>query len=114
LAESLGVSRTSVREALRVLEGLGLVRVRPGAEHGAAFLQEPANALPRLFGLHFALRHISLANLIDFRATLETSAAATVARSGKKELVAELEAVVEQMGQSRGRWRTRRGHCPAT
>lgn len=97
LAESLGVSRTSVREALRVLEGLGLVRVRPGAENGAAFLEEPANALPRLFGLHFALRHISLASLIDFRATVETAAAAALARKGDEAVVAELERVIEQM-----------------
>ena len=34
LAARFGVSRTSVREAIRVLEVMGIVSVRRGAEHG--------------------------------------------------------------------------------
>jgi DNA-binding FadR family transcriptional regulator len=98
LAESLGVSRTSVREALRVLEGLGLVRVRPGAEHGATLLAEPTNALARLFELHLALRHVSLASVIDFRAIVEASAARAVAQAGDRAVLAALEDVFRQQG----------------
>ncbi len=99
LAESLGVSRTSVREALRVLEGLGLVQVRPGAEHGATLLAEPTNALPRLFGLHFALHHVTLASLIDFRAVVEAAAAATLARGGDASARSALQHVIDELSE---------------
>src|SRR5204862_6394506 len=48
LATRFQVSRTSVREALRVLETLGIVSVRRGAENGATLREEPGNALTQL------------------------------------------------------------------
>jgi DNA-binding FadR family transcriptional regulator len=41
LAVRYGVSRASVREAVRVLEAMGIVSVRRGAEHGVVLLREP-------------------------------------------------------------------------
>src|SRR5919198_570539 len=46
LTQQLGVSRVSVRDALRMLEAHGLVEVRVGAR-GGAFVTAPA---PRLVG----------------------------------------------------------------
>lgn len=40
LAEQFGVSRATLREALRALEALGLLEIRPGA-HGGAFATSP-------------------------------------------------------------------------
>lgn len=40
LAEQFGVSRATLREALRALEALGLLEIRPGA-HGGAFATAP-------------------------------------------------------------------------
>jgi DNA-binding FadR family transcriptional regulator len=44
LAEQFGVSRVTVRDALRALEATGLVKVRVGA-HGGAFVTAPTSAL---------------------------------------------------------------------
>jgi len=47
LAEELGVSRPSVREALRVLEAMGIVRtaVGSGPDAGATVIDRPAAGL---------------------------------------------------------------------
>jgi len=68
LAEQLGISRTSLREALSTLQGLGLVLVRPGkgvyvAEGGSP--PEPAwrfatsHALNDVYQLRFALESLT-------------------------------------------------------
>ena len=80
LAARFNVSRTSVREALRVLEAFGLVRVRRGADNGATLLERPNNALAPLFRLHLALQHVSLENLVEFRTVIETWTADAAAR----------------------------------
>jgi GntR family transcriptional repressor for pyruvate dehydrogenase complex len=79
LASRFQVSRASVREALRVLEALGLVRVRRGADNGATLLERPGNALEPLFRFHFALHHVSLDNLIEFRMVIESWTAESAA-----------------------------------
>src|SRR5439155_14584032 len=55
LAEHFGVSRTGVREALRVLELQGLVEVRHGYA-GGAFVSEP-DCAPIVGALEVSLRH---------------------------------------------------------
>ncbi|GAA0909534.1 FadR/GntR family transcriptional regulator [Virgisporangium aurantiacum] len=74
LASQFGVSRASVREALRVLEALGLVGTRRGADNGAVLLSEPGNAFTTVLDLLVALRHVPLADVVEFRVMLETNA----------------------------------------
>jgi GntR family transcriptional regulator, transcriptional repressor for pyruvate dehydrogenase complex len=82
LAARYGVSRTSVREAIRVLEAMGIVSVRRGAEHGVVLMQEPGNAFQPVLRLLVALRHVSLDDAIEFRVMVEAGAARRLAAIG--------------------------------
>jgi GntR family transcriptional repressor for pyruvate dehydrogenase complex len=97
LATRFQVSRTSVREALRVLEALGLVRVRRGAENGAMLLEEPGNAISNLLRFYLALQHVSLASLIELRITLESWAAGAAARRSSPSDLGRAGELLEQM-----------------
>jgi GntR family transcriptional regulator, transcriptional repressor for pyruvate dehydrogenase complex len=97
LAQQFAVSRTSVREALRVLEALGVLRVRPGPEHGATLVDGGGNALRDVLQFQLALHHISIASLIEFRLVIESwSASAAAVRSGDDD-VSELERLASEM-----------------
>jgi len=82
LAAQYAVSRASVREAIRVLEAMGIVSVRRGAEHGVVLLQEPGNAFQPVLRLLMALRHVSLDDAIEFRVMVEAGAARSLAAVG--------------------------------
>jgi GntR family transcriptional regulator, transcriptional repressor for pyruvate dehydrogenase complex len=82
LAARYRVSRASVREAIRVLEAMGIVSVRRGADHGVVLLQEPGNAFQPVLRLLVALRHVSLDDAIEFRAMVEGGAARRLAAIG--------------------------------
>lgn len=98
LAQQFAVSRTSVREALRVLEALGVVRVRPGPEHGATLVEGPSNALRDILQFQLALRHISMASLVEFRLVIEAWAARAAAIRTTPDDLGEAHRLLEQMG----------------
>jgi GntR family transcriptional repressor for pyruvate dehydrogenase complex len=82
LAARYGVSRASVREAIRVLEAMGIVSVRRGADHGVVLLHEPGNAFQPVLRLLVALRHVSIDDAIEFRVMVEAGAARSLATGG--------------------------------
>jgi len=82
LATRFGVSRTSVREAIRVLEVMGIVSVRRGAEHGVTLRREPGNAFSTIVGLLVGLDHVSVGDIIEFRVIVESGAARALAANG--------------------------------
>jgi GntR family transcriptional repressor for pyruvate dehydrogenase complex len=87
LAEQLGVSRTSVREAIRVLEAMGVVRagVGSGPEAGTVVISDPTAALGSALRLHVATQHLPIADIVETRVLLESWAAAR-ARADAPEL----------------------------
>jgi GntR family transcriptional repressor for pyruvate dehydrogenase complex len=97
LAARFKVSRTSVREALRVLEALGLVSVRRGADNGATLLERPQNALEPLFRFHLALQHVSVDDLIGFRKVIESWTAEAAAQLRLEPHLTEAAAALERM-----------------
>ncbi|MBX6383987.1 MAG: FadR family transcriptional regulator, partial [Microbispora sp.] len=81
LAEQLGVGRSSVREALRVLETLGVVasQVGRGPDAGAVLTSRPGDALTDLLRLHLGLATLSMREVIDTRLMIEQWAAVRAA-----------------------------------
>lgn len=73
-AEELGVSRPSVREAIRVLEAMGVVRtaVGSGPDSGASVIDHPAAGLGSAMRLHIAAGTLPVRDVVALRALLET------------------------------------------
>ena len=99
LAEMLRVSRGSVREALRVLEALGVLSARSGSgpEAGAILTARPADGLGELIRLHIGLSNFSPAEVVEARAMVERSAAGFAALAAGETELASLRDALDQM-----------------
>ena len=99
LAEELGVSRASVREAIRVLEAVGLVRtaVGSGAEAGAVIVSEPSSAITSTLRFHLASSHLLVAEIVETRLLLESWAVRVAARAGEPARFATAEGLLDAM-----------------
>jgi len=95
LAEQLGVSRTTVREAIRVLEGQGYVEIRRGAA-GGVILLDRGQTEERL-GPIIRERLPELEEIVDFRIAVECRAARLAAIRRTDEDLAKLAAALETM-----------------
>jgi GntR family transcriptional repressor for pyruvate dehydrogenase complex len=95
LAVELGVSRPSVREAVRTLEARGRVAVRPGI---GVFVRQPA-AGERLAGVISAER-VKLHDLFQMRLVLEVPAAGWAANAATEAEIRELAAVLGELEQA--------------
>jgi len=97
LSMQTGLSRTSVREALRMLELDGLIEIRPGRGGGARVRRPAGDELSRQLELFIWGRNISAEHLHDVRTVLEALAAERAARNridaDLADLVAKTEAV---------------------
>lgn len=74
LAEQLQVSRTSVREAIRVLEVMGMVRsgVGSGPEAGTLIIADPSTPFTSAMRLHLASSHLPARDIVESRLLLES------------------------------------------
>ena len=82
LAESYGISRASVREAMRLLDAMGVLRSsnRSGPKSGAVIVSEPSAGLSATLRLHIASSRLPVAEIVEARILLETWAARTAAQ----------------------------------
>lgn len=75
LCAQMGVSRPTIREAMRSLESAGMVELRPNDPTGGAVVRLPDGAgLERSLQSLVRFAQLSLADLIGFRLLIETTA----------------------------------------
>ena len=81
LAAELGVGRSSVREAVRVLDVLGLVRTQTGSgpQAGAIIIATPSGGMSALMRLQVAAQGFPIADVVKTRLLLETAVATGLA-----------------------------------
>ncbi|MDB5082960.1 MAG: hypothetical protein JWP00_4884 [Chloroflexi bacterium] len=97
LVLQLGVSRATLREALRILEVEGLISTKTGPK-GGILVQRPGVAnLTRSLSLLLQLEETPFSVLLEARRLLEPLCANLAAERVTVEEMAELEAIIEQM-----------------
>jgi DNA-binding FadR family transcriptional regulator len=100
MASQLGVSRPTVREALRLLESEGLVSIRPGPRGGPRVERPNVLTVTRSLTTLFQYERVTLAELLEARRAIEPAGAEAAARRAKEADVAALRVSVERMGAS--------------
>src|SRR5207245_1195230 len=96
LAEQFHVSRTGVREAMKILAQKGLVDMRPG--RGTIVIDGAHEAMQHSIGLVMKLKLGEVggsANLVEVRGSLETEIAALAAARATETEIAAMRAAVK-------------------
>ena len=96
LAERFGVSRITVRDALRVLEARGLVHVKVGASGGAFVTETNADQVAESISTMILLRRMTLSGLAEARTVVETATCEFAAERADAAAIKRIEQTVEK------------------
>src|SRR5690349_19920696 len=98
LASILGVGRSSVREALRVLEVMGLIRTGTGSgpSSGAIIIATPRGGMATLLRLQVAAQGFPLDDVVQTRLVLESAVVEALAGDPARS-TAEARLIVDAM-----------------
>lgn len=97
LMAHFGVSRPTLREAVRVLESERLVEVRRGSRTGARVRVPGPEIVARPAGLLLELSGATVADVMTARSGIEPMAARLLAESGDEAAFCELETMLEDL-----------------
>ena len=97
LVTQFAVSRSTVREALRVLASNGVVRSRPGDPRGPEVLAFSTNGLAKQMTRLTRSDQLSLAELLAFRMILDGSSNLLAAQLRSPEQLLEMESTISDM-----------------
>jgi GntR family transcriptional regulator, transcriptional repressor for pyruvate dehydrogenase complex len=102
LAEMFGASRTSVREALRVLEAFGVVQALRGAgpSSGSILSSRVQSGLESVLRMYSGLIEVPTSEIVDVRALLDGRAAELAAMRPDRVATSRLRDVVELMRET--------------
>ena len=98
LAERLKVSRASVREAIRALEMMGFVEIRPG--DGTFVRDTNTDDIIQPLAMFLAVEKTSLLEMFSIRMIFETATARMAAEQASEEEVGQIKTALEKMIKS--------------
>jgi DNA-binding FadR family transcriptional regulator len=98
-AEALGVSRGAVREALRILEAIGVVEAGTGSgpSSGSMIVKDSIAGMAMVLRIHLQLASFTQDDLVEVRLLIEHLAARKSAETATSEDIADLRSLVEEM-----------------
>jgi GntR family transcriptional repressor for pyruvate dehydrogenase complex len=99
LKEMLKTSRSTLREALRVLEQKGLIEIRLGTGGGAVVKSISSDQISQSLGLLIRSRQVSLAQLAEFRERFEGDVVELAASRADDTDLAPLYSYLEEAGK---------------
>lgn len=102
LVERLGVSRPTLREAFRVLESESLITVERGVRGGARVVRPQRQTLARYAGLILEYEGVTLKDVYDARAIVETPMVVELANTRRQAAITTLEAILAQANEEEG------------
>jgi GntR family transcriptional regulator, transcriptional repressor for pyruvate dehydrogenase complex len=100
LGEQAGLSRATVREALRMLEGEGLIATRVGRNGGSFVARMTSAPIERSVGLFIRGQRIRFEAVLETRSAIEPASARFAALHRTDEDLAELEAAHQALEQA--------------
>jgi GntR family transcriptional repressor for pyruvate dehydrogenase complex len=100
LMVQFGLSRSTIREALRVLESNGLVRSRPADQRGVEVLAYSTHSLSQSIYSLLQLERLTLHDLIFFRMLVEGTLSGLAAGFRTDDDLVKLQASIERMREA--------------
>jgi len=95
LSESMSVSRTSIREAIRVLETMGIIESRQG--EGNFICNKIESSLIQPLSMMFTLNNGSYEDIIELRRIVELEAVKLAAIRGTEEEFEDLKMITQRL-----------------
>jgi len=102
LATDLDVSRSAVREAIKVLQAQGIAATAAGRAHGTRITTTPSEAFGRMLSLQLALGSTDVDELTDTRVVLERAAISEAARRATPDSLEEARTLAWRMTLATG------------
>lgn len=97
LVEDFGVGRSTVREALRILESMGLVRTSPGSRNGPQVGGTVTPGLTRMLRGAVRLEEIPVVELVQYRIIAGSAANRLAAHQRTEAHLARMAAAIDEM-----------------
>lgn len=103
LAADLGVGRSSVREALRVMEALGLLKAQTGSgpNAGAMIVSRPTGGMTMLMRMQVAAQGFPVSDVVQTRLVLESEVMQTLAKRAPTPDLAHAVELLDSMDDPR-------------